>query len=114
MIEKIVLDFLNDNLDVPCWMELPEKTTLPEEYVLIEKTSSRPGDHIRTSTLAVQSYAPSLERAALLNERIKPVMSGIVELDDICRVDLASDYDFTDRTKKRYRYQAVYDLIHYE
>ena len=63
--------------------------------------------------IAVQSYATSMERAALLNEEVKAAMNEIVELDDIARCDLNSDYNYTDTSTKQYRYQAVYDLVHY-
>ena len=44
MIEKTVLDYLNRKLDVPVYMEVPEK---PEkEYVVIEKTGSGAENHI--------------------------------------------------------------------
>ena len=82
MIEKTVLDFLDEELSVPVWMEIPEGETLPDKFVLLEKTGSRSGDHIRSATLAVQSYADSI-------------------------------YNFTDREKKQYRYQAVYVITHY-
>jgi len=113
MIEKTVQVFLNRELSIPVWMEKPEED-VPEEYVLIEKTGSSPGEHIRTSTLAVQSYAATLEHAAQLNETIKPIMRRLIELDAVTKVVLDSDYNFTDREKKKYRYQAVYDLTHYE
>ena len=44
MIEKTVLNYLNRKLDVPVYMEVPEK---PEkEYVVIEKTGSGAENHI--------------------------------------------------------------------
>ena len=111
MIEKIVLDHLNNVLDVPAYMEKPESP--PERYVLIEKTGSGTDNQIHSSTLAVQSYAATLYQAAELNESIKAAMNRLIELDEITRAKLNSDYNFTDTTKKQYRYQAVFDLTHY-
>ena len=113
MIEKTVLDFLDEELSVPVWMEIPEGETLPDQFVLLEKTGSRSGDHIRSATLAVQSYADSMENAAKLNEDVKEVMDRLIELNRITRSELNSDYNFTDREKKQYRYQAVYVITHY-
>lgn len=113
MIEKTVLDFLDEELSVPVWMEIPEGETLPDQFVLLEKTGSRSGDHIRSATLAVQSYADSMENAAKLNEDVKEVMDRLTELNRITRSELNSDYNFTDREKKQYRYQAVYVITHY-
>ena len=113
MIEKTVLDFLDEELSVPVWMEMPEGETIPDQFVLLEKTGSRSGDHIRSATLAVQSYADSMENAAKLNEDVKEVMDRLTELNRITRSELNSDYNFTDREKKQYRYQAVYVITHY-
>lgn len=113
MIEKIILDYLGGRLTPPVWMEIPEDEDLPDQYVLLEKTGSRSGDHIRTSTFAVQSYAPSMEGAAALNELVKEAMDNAIALDTVTRSTLNSDYNFTDRTKRLYRYQAVYDVTHY-
>lgn len=110
MIEKIVLDYLNSVLDVMVVLEKPEEE--PEEYVLIEKTGSSYEDFINTSTIALQSYSSSLYKAATLNEKVKKAMNEIIVLDDISKSKLNSDYNFTDTTKKKYRYQAVYDLVY--
>ena len=53
MIEKIVLDYLNGVLDVPCYMEVPEKPTAP--YVVIEKTGESETNKILSGTLVTQS-----------------------------------------------------------
>ena len=110
MIEKTVLDYLNEALDVPVYMEMPEKQ--PKEFVLIEKTRSSTEDFINLATVALQSYAESMFQAAVLNEKVKKAMDNIIVLDDISRSKRNSDYNFTDTTKKKYRYQAVYDLVY--
>ena len=113
MIEKTVLDYLKGTLTVPVWMEIPEGETLPDKYVLMEKTGSRSRDHIRSSTLALQSHATRMADAASLNEEVKQAMDDLISLNEICRSQLNSDYNFTDRSKRIYRYQAVYDVTHY-
>ena len=64
-------------------------------------------------TLAIQSFSTSLFGAASLNEQVKETMEQIIELDDICKCELNSDYNYSDTNKKRYRYQAVFDIVHY-
>ena len=113
MIEKTVLDYMDRELDPPVYMEVPEGETLPDKYVLLEKTGSRSGDHIRSATFAVQSYAESMEEAAKLNEEVKAAMDGLISLNEVTRSQLNSDYNFADQQKKIYRYQAVYDVTHY-
>lgn len=108
MIELVVLDYLKKNLDVPVRMERPEEE--PEEYVLVEKTSSAEEDYIYSATIVLQSYAGSLLKAAELNEEVKAVMRNIIALKEISSSRLNSDYNYTDQTKKKYRYQAIFDL----
>lgn len=110
MIEKIVADYLNNNLEVPASMEVPERKP---RYVVVEKTGGSEQNHIFTATLAIQSYAPRLSEAAALNEEVKKVMRGIEELDEVSSCSLNTDYNFTDTATKKYRYQAIYNLVHY-
>ena len=111
MIEKIILDYLNQELSVPAYMERPESP--PEKYVVVEKTGSGKTNQIYAATVAIQSYAPSLYEAAVLNETVKDTMESAVTLSKISRVSLNSDYNYTDTAMKVYRYQAVFDITHY-
>jgi len=83
------------------------------EYILIEKTGSGEENHIKKAVIAIQSFADSLYRAAEINEEVKKTMKEIVELEDISKCDLNTDYNYTDVARKKYRYQAVFDITHY-
>lgn len=111
MIEKIVYDYLSEALTVPVRLEVPENP--PERFVLLEKTGSGVENHIYSATIAVQSWAETLFEAAALNEQVKEAMDCIVRLPEVCSCRLNSDYNFTDTATKRYRYQAVFDIVHY-
>ena len=111
MIEKRLLDYLSAALDVPCHMEMPEKVS--GQFVVIEKTGTYQLNKITQATFAVQSYAPTLYDAALLNEQVKAAMEDLVERDDISKLQLNSDYNYTDTAMKRYRYQAVFVVTYY-
>lgn len=69
MVEKIMLDYLNDALTSPVYMERP--TNPPREYVIIQKTGSSKVNRLETATLAFQSYSGSLYEASVLNEVVK-------------------------------------------
>lgn len=112
MIERIVLDYLSEALNVPCLMEHPPDA--PGTFVLLEKTGESRVNYLSTAILAVQSYAPTLLEAAELNERIKTAMFAAPQLPGISAVRLNSDYNFTDTAMKGYRYQAVFDVTYYE
>lgn len=113
MIESTILSFLNNaGLDAPLYMEIPENP--PEEFYILENTGQSMRDHVRTTTMAVQSYAQSMERAADLAYEIDEIiLETLQELDDVAGVRLNSLYNFTDQSTKQYRYQGVYIITHY-
>ena len=113
MIEKTLLDYLNGELAVPVHMETPEEP--PGSYVVLQKTGSRRENRVNTATFAVQSIAPTLYEAALLNEAVKEAMDAMEELmPGIFRVELNGDYNFTNTATKERRYQAVYNITYKE
>ena len=112
MIEKIILDYLGEHLDVPVYMEEP--VDKPDSYVLIERTGSSETNLIETTTLALQSYGASLYEAAALNMEVKAQIRQAVEFPTVSAVYINSDYNFTDTETKRYRYQCVAVVTHYE
>lgn len=111
MVENIVKNYLQSSLNVP--VRLEEEDNLGKEYILIEKTGSSKENHVASATLAVQSFSMSLYGAAILNERVKTAMEKIIELDDISKCELNSDYNYTDTNRKKYRYQAVFDIVYF-
>ena len=112
MIEKIMLDYLSEELDVPVYMEEPRDK--PETYVILEKVGSSETNHIPVANMAIQSYGPSMIEAAALNEIVKTAVRNAVRLTEISAVRLNSDYNFTDTTTKRYRYQAIFVITYME
>lgn len=112
MIEKVIYDYLNDNLSLPVYSEIPKNP--PTKFFAFEKTSGAQANHISNSTIAVRSYADSLYEAIQMNDELKEIMLyGLIECDEVISVTLNSDYNFTDTTTKKYRYQAVFDIYHY-
>ena len=112
IIEEIVRDYLSKKLILtPVRLELPNNP--PDIIVVLEKTGSNEVNHIKSATFAIQSYSKSMLDAMELNEQVKQAMKDIVELDQIGACNLNSDYNFTDTTTKKYRYQAVFDITHY-
>lgn len=117
-IELIVLDWLDDeDLGYPVYLELPESVENPdfafEPFLIVQKTGSDQNGHLMKSTVAVQSYGASLYDALHMNYQVIDKMLHITELNEVTRVEVNSDYEFTDEATKRPRYQAVFDLTHY-
>lgn len=112
MIETILLDYLNNcNLSAMVYMEQPE--VKPTAFFLLEKTGGNMTDQIKQSNFIVQSYGVSLYDAATMNKEVKEAMFNAITLNDISKVELNSDYNYSDPTTKQYRYQAVFVVTHY-
>lgn len=111
MIEAIVRDYLLTVLSVPVYIDVPANP--PERYVVIERTGGGEIEHIRLATIALQSYGGRRSAAAELHEAVLTAMDGLITLDRISACDLNAEYDYTDTTTKRYRYQAVYNIVYY-
>lgn len=110
MIEMTICNYLSTKLD--CQV-LPEKPKRPfGRMVFVERTGGN-GRFIRNTTIAIQSYGTSMYEAAELNEEVIRAMESIWELNEVVKVDLNQNYNFTDTTTKEYRYQAVFDVKHY-
>lgn len=110
MIELTICRYLSQKLD--CQV-LPEKPRRPfGKMVFVERTGGN-GRFLRETTITIQSYGTTMYEAAELNEEVIRYMNQIVELDEITRVDLNQNYNFTDTNTKEYRYQAVFDIYHY-
>lgn len=115
MIEETIYNFLSGKMTAPVYTEIPKDP--PKQMIVMEKTGGSQINHINRSTFAVQSYGKTLFEAAQLNEELKETMmdgvAGLLSLNEISAVNLNSDYNFTDTTTKRYRYQAIFDIVHY-
>ena len=115
MIEETIYDYLTTALyDVPVYMVTPDNPR-PDgaTFVRFEKTGSGIGNQLKNATIAVQSYAPTLYDAMLLNEDVKTAMLAMVSEKEIASVKLNSDYNYTDTSTKTPRYQAVFVVYHY-
>lgn len=107
MIEVNVYKYLKTALpDIDVYMMAPE--TEPARYVIIEKTGATLTDYIETATLAIQSYGETLLDAMQINEAVKASMLKALESDAFSKIELNSDYNFTDTATKRPRMQAVF------
>lgn len=112
MIEQKIIDYLNNVLArATAYGDIP--TPMPDTFVTVEKTGSYELNHIRTATLAIQSWSSSRFEAAELNEEVKTAMHNAVYLDFISRSHCETDYNFTDTTTNRHRYQAVFEVVYY-
>lgn len=120
-IEGVIIQYLNEwledqQLTIQAYAQEPinqNPATSPKSFLVVEKTGSSRYNHLYTSMIAIQSYAPSVYEASKLNEKVIEIMDDILELDRITKVSLNSAYVFMKTSTKQPRYQAVFDITHY-
>lgn len=113
MIELTVFEWLKRNLS-GIEVHLEEPKGARDKFVLVEKTGGTESVGLNSATFAVQAYGKTRHEAAELNEKVKEAMYKMAGPDSVAtKVELNSDYNFTDLTTKRYRFQSVYDITYY-
>ncbi len=112
MIELSILNHLKTTLQ-PTTVTTEIRQNMPDSFIYVEKTGSSQNDRLFHATFAVQSYAPSIYEAMVLNDTVKSAMFEAESLPDVTRVELNSDYNYPDLSTKKPRYQAVFDITHY-
>lgn len=112
MIELLLMDYLSEQTQTPCYLSVPENTS--GTFYVLEKTGGSCEEGLFGATLAVQSYAPTVLEASQANRRAKMALMDADTLPPIIRCDLNTDYNFPDTTRKRPRYQAVFEVDYYE
>lgn len=113
MIEKIVIDYLHEQLDVAVKAEVPADYQ-GGELCVVELLGASRDDRLPGAVVAVQSYASSLLGAAELSDRVTDAMLEITALDSVSWCGLNSAYNFTDESIGRYRYQAIFEINWYK
>jgi predicted choloylglycine hydrolase len=120
MIEETIAAYLKDNASVPWFAMRPpayeDNANIGQrKYGLFEKTSSRKADHVVYSTIAFQSYAPTLLEAAQISAELRELMEQLPNTTaEVSKAQLNSEYNFTNTADKQPRYQAVFSLVHFE
>ncbi len=114
-IEAVIIEYLNRSdveLDAPTYGEIPQDP--PDEFYIVELTGGPQSNHINQSTIAIKSHAKSRARAADLAYDVDNVMlNSLPELDYVSGAKRNTIANFTDLSKKGYRYQGVYVVTHY-
>lgn len=109
-IEERIINYLGTQLQIPVYAERPHNPD--SEYIVVERTGGGTRNYVRSATVAIQSHADSLFRAASLCETVVTAMKSITSLVNISRCEHDGSYNYTDTDSKKYRYQAVFNLVY--
>lgn len=112
MIEKTVLAYLNEKLDVSVYAEEP--ATKESSYCILQTIDAGRKNYINKVTVVIRSYAPSLQEAGELYTRVKEAMYGINALDNVSSAKLGGGGQAIDEATDRYAYDCVFNLVYME
>ena len=114
MIEELLYEYLDENASCNWYTMRPaEETATP--YGLFEKTNSTKTDHVTTSTFAFQSYGSTLLEAAQTSAELRSLIEDLPNITtEVSKAQLTGEYNFTNTANKQPRYQAVYQLVHFD
>ena len=110
-IEEYVIAQLGAVLTEPVSGDIP--SPLPARFVTVEQTGGGHPEKLGQATLAVQSWAKSRAEAGTLCETVIAAMEALAGKAEISSVELTNKYNFPDTSRRRPRYQAVFDIVHY-
>lgn len=111
IIEEFIIGYLNRTLsDVVAYGDVP--SPVPDRFVTVEQTGGYDEDKVRFATIAVQSWEMTRAEAAELNEEVIAAMEAMISEDEISKCSLDNSYNFTDLTRKKPRYQAVFSVVY--
>lgn len=95
----------------PAYAEKPEDIT--GEYLVVDVISASESNCIKRSTVAVRCYADSFVEAAELNRTVREYMADLWQEPEIARCKINTEYAINHIEMMQYRYQSIYDIIHY-
>lgn len=110
MIEAILIDYLEDELNIPVFVMMPD--TMPQgNFIVLDRIGMTKTNHITSYTVAVQSYGSTALSAATLNESVIEAMESLLADDRFARIHLNNGNMSTDTARKLNRYQSTFEIV---
>lgn len=111
LIEELTVMYLSGRMPVRVSGSVP--SPMPERFITVARTGGSETNHIRAATIAVKCWSGiSKDDAARLCDNAEKAMKEFISLPEISRCSLNSSYENTDEKTKRWRYQAVFDIVY--
>ena len=114
MIEKLIVDHLNEGLEgIKAHSLIPAKRKAP--FVVVERTGGSIENHIRIGLFVADCYGSSLLEAAELCESVIELMLQLPEEHggEVSAVRVNSHYNDTDTELHEYKYGALFEVTYY-
>lgn len=113
MIEKLLIAYLNNEMDVPVYAEKPIKD-IPSQYIVLRLIDSGIVNKINAATVSFESYAESLLQAAELNDKLQEKLFDAITLDEISSSTLGGSSRNIDIQTKAYCYESIFNFYYYK
>ena len=112
MIEVTLRKYLENNLDVPVYMEHPRD---PERnFILLQIADAGRINHIDMATFFVTVYDDeSFYKAAQLKEKVKDLLFNAIVLDGITKSTIGQEQAVTDSANHLYQYNLTFNFYYY-
>ncbi|MFQ9761826.1 MAG: hypothetical protein ACLRYE_00760 [Gemmiger formicilis] len=110
MIETTVLNFLSGKLRVPVLAEVPRS---PRQLCRGGKDRRRTQHRPEAGHCGRCRATADALQAARLDDDVVEAMAELATLTGVGACRLVRDYNFTDTANRRYRYQAVFEIVYY-
>lgn len=122
MIEAEIIQYLSKYLPYPVYAERPENKDA--KFYLVERVGGNLLHGLYHSMFAIQSIVSNARASEItlidaieMNDLLIKTMinddGGALKCPDVVKVELNSNYNFTDPDTDEYKYQAVFDINHY-
>lgn len=111
MIETILRDYLVERADIECpvYLDIPDKPA--SEYVSIQKMDAGKSNQIKAATFSIKASSTSKLKTAELSEVVKEAMEELGAGGLVFSVEMGGESDDTDTTKKKYRYETIWNIF---
>lgn len=113
MIEKILIAYLNNVMNVPVYAEKPIKD-IPSQYIVLRQIDGGMINKINAATISFESYAESLVQAAELNDELQEKLFDVIILDEISSSTLGGSSRSIDIQTKSYCYESIFNFYFYK
>ena len=110
-IEKKVREYLKSKLNIPVYLEEPEAKVT--KYAIVEKVGSSVENLIYRAMINVTCYDSTLSLTAALNDDIVSYMEQMPDEElEVYDCFLNSEYNATETSTHRYRYESLFDITY--
>lgn len=111
MIEKIIIDYLSEELGIGVYAEMP--TPKPSNFVLIKRINGGRTNQISAATFSLYVYSTSMYDTVSLMELVKKLILKATVLPEISSVNIGGENVGTDSNNKVYRCELITNIYYY-